>query len=463
MVNIKKIVILIFLLPMSLLLCYVPAAAATPFSDIVAASAILAEADSGTLLFDDNMTDRHPADALAKIMMLLVAVSACETGGANPDDLVEMTESAWAGVDSKSTTLDISPGEKLSLLDLMYCAFTGGACEACNMVAEKIAGSVDAFVGLMNARAAEIGCENTNYTNADGQYNEKQYTTAQDQFYIFREAMSHPLFAEIAGAYRYTTAATNMSDPRKLVGSNSLLNANSKYYYSTCTAGLAGATYEGGYSAVAFAQADDLSLISVVLGSDIIILDDESTQMRNLTESRRLFEWGFSEFEWRTILSSNEPVAKAPILHGAGADYVNLRPESSIKLLLSKDIPTDEFEKNVTIYSTDKGEALEAPITAGDVLGEITISRDNVDYGPVKLVANTNIELNRLEFIKMQITDILTSKTARLVIFALILLIILYIALVIRYNVIRRKRIRRIKEAKRRLKAERQGTRGEDE
>ena len=457
----KRIATLIIILSVTLLYPGKPAKAATPFRDLAAVSAVLAEAGTGEVLFGHNINRRHPADALSKNMTLLLAVTACANYEADPREIIEMTESACTEYGAGDSPL-LTPGEEITLLDLMYCAYVGGSKEACNMIAEHISGSVGAFVTRMNAYAREIGCENTNFTNTHGQYNINQYTTAMDQFSIHSEAIVNPLFAEISGTYRYTTAATNLSEPRTLVGSNSLLNTSGKYYFAPCMSGLASATYEGGYSFVAFAEADELSLISVVLGSDVIILEDESTQMRNLTEARRLFEWGFSQFGWRTILSSTELVDKAPVTDGAGADFVNLRPESSIRLVLDNDIPLEQFVRDVTIYSVDRDEPLVAPVMAGDILGEITITYNGIKYGPIRLVANTNVELHRLVFIKMQIIELLSGKLARIIIWTLSLLVVAYIALVVRYNVIRQKRLRRIKAAKRKLAEERQRQQRQD-
>ena len=454
----KRITIFLFLIPAALIFSYIPARAAAPFRGIVASSALLAEVDTGTILFKHNMSTPHPADALAKIMTLLLAVSAIENEEVRPDELIEMTESAWSDIGSKNSTQNIKPGEIMPFIDLMFCAYVGGADEACNLIAERVDGSVEAFIERMNARAVELGCENTNFTNTHGQYNKEQYTTAQDQFFIFRDAMGLELFAEISGVYRYTTDDTNISDARSLVSSNSLLNANAKYHYRFCTAGMASVTYEGGHSFVAFAESDGLSLISVVLGSDVVMMEDESAEMRNLTETRRLFEWGFSEFGWRTILSSSDLVAKAPIIHGDGADSVNLRPETEIRLLLDKDIPDEEFIRDITVYSLESGETLVAPIEAGTELGELTLMRDNVNHGTVKLVANTSIDLHRMEFVRMQVAAVLSSSTTRTVAAVLAVLIVLYIALVVRYNVSRRKRLRRISEAKKRLVEERQSS-----
>jgi len=465
---VKRIVILMVLLPAALLLPLVPAYAAAPLDDIVAASALLAEADSGTILFQHDMTRQHPADGLAKIMTLLLAVSAIQNAEVLPGELIEMTESAWFDIDDKNTTQKIKPGEEMRLIDLMYCAYVGGADEACNMIAERIDGSVEAFVERMNVQAAQLGCDGTNFINTHGKYSDSQYTTARDQYFIFRDAMGKELFAEIAGTYRHTVEATNMSDARTMTSPNSLLNLNGKYYFRHCTGGMTSGTYEGGHSFVSFAEADGLSLISVVLGSDIIILEDESTEMRHLTESRRLFEWGFSGFSWRTILAKSDLVDKAPIMHGAGADFVNLCPQSEIRLLLDNDIKDEEFIRVVTIYSLEDGEDLIAPISAGKVLGEVTVTRYDPDtnvttiYGTALLVANTSVELHKMEFVRIQVIAVLSSSTARTIMAALTVLIVLYLALVIRYNLIRRKRLKRIAEAKRRLIEERQAPGSED-
>jgi len=455
MVKAKKIMILLILAPFLLIFSHKPAGAASIFRNIAAESALLTEADSGIVLFEYKAGERQPVDALTKVMTLLLAVSACETGAVAADDLVTMSESAWYNVDSLSTTLNIMPGEEMTFLDLMYCAFIGDANEACNLIAEHIAGSTDAFVTRMNARAKELGCDDTRYVNTHGRYHYLQLSTAQDQYIIYHEALSHPLFVEIAGAFRYETEGTEDYPPRILTNSNMLLNQNSKYNYRPCTSGRTSATYEGGHSYIGFAEADGLSLIAVVLGSDEVMYEDESVDLRNFVEARRLFEWGFAEFSWRIILSPSDLVGRAPVTHGAGADYVILRPDSEIKLLVDNSIPNEEFIRNVKIYSTDNGDTLYAPITAGDVLGEVTVTRNGVNYGTVKLTASTDIELHRLQYIRMQASELFSSTIARRIMWVLFGLVALYLALVIRYNIVRIRRIRRIKTAKRRLAKER--------
>jgi len=459
----KKIAILFIIIPAMLLTPGSLAMTSAAFQAPIAVSMLLAEVDSEEVLFEYNMNLRHPADSLTKVMTLLLAVEAIEDGKAYEDEMVEMTTSAWTDITSADTTLNIKPGEEMPLLDLMYGAYFGKSGEACNMIAERIAGDVEAFVRLMNDRAKELGCETTRFANTHGRYDANQYTTAHDQFLIFREAVSKPLFAEMTKVFRHTLERTNMSEPRRLTNSNSLVNQNGKYYFKHCTSGIASVTFEGGHSFVGSAETDGLSLIAVVLGSDEVINDDDSVDMHNLTEARRLFEWGYAEFGWRTILSSTELVDKAPILHGAGADFVNLRPESSIVLLIKNDIPLEEFVREVTIYSVKRNRPLVAPVEVGDVLGEITVSRLGKEYGPILLVANTSIELHRFEYIRRQVSDLISTPIARYIMWTLIVLVAGYAALVIRYNVIRRKRLNRIAQAKRKLAEERMNTASEDE
>ena len=459
----KRAAIILILIPSIQLFPSDTVKAATPFQDISATSALLAEANTGEILFEHNMRLRQPADTLAKIMTLLLATAAIENKEFTENDILEMTETALLDIEPGYTTQNIRQGEEMTLLDLMYSAFTGGSSEACNLIAEHIGGSVDEFIEMMNARAVELGCTNTHFTSAHGQSSDDHYTTARDQFLIFSEAMNNPLFAEITGVYRHTTEATNLSEPRRLSNTNSMLNTNGKYYFTHCTSGIVTNLYFDEIdhlskrSFVAFAESEGLSLVAIVFGATDKLNEDESVDMRNLTEAKRLFEWGFSQYGWRVILSSIDIVEKVPVQHGAGADFVNVSPESEVRLLLDKNIPLEAFRRDVIIYSIVNDEPLVAPVSAGDVLGEVTLTRDGVEYGPILLVANTNVDLHSFEFIRMQIVELLSGKTARYVMWALGILVAGYIALVVRYNVIRRKRIQRIKAARRKLADERQG------
>jgi hypothetical protein len=147
-------------------------------------------------------------------------------------------------------------------------------------------------------------------------------------------------------------------------------------------------------------------------------------------------------------LKTTELLARVPILHGSGADFVNVRPEEPLSLLLNNAVPTDVFIRDITIFSEENNDPLVAPIEAGEILGEVVISRDGVIYARTNLVANTNISLSGVEYIRGHVWDLLSSPAARTVMLILGGLLIVYILLVVRYNIVRANRLRKIKEAK---------------
>ena len=453
---VKRIAFILVLVIMIQAFAGLTVTASVPFRDLAAQSAILVEKDSGTVLFQQNAHTRHPADGLAKIMTLLLASYAVENDVISDNELVTMTEAAWLDLEDYESPLNILPGEEMTFIDLMYSAYVGNAREANNMLAIRIARSVDAFVDMMNITVLDFGAENTRFVNPHGRFHSGQYTTAFDQYLIFKEAMNSALFAEVAGTFRHITEAIYEYESRTFTSSNLLINPSSRHYVRHCVAGRDSSSFEGGYSLVAFADDDRLALISVVLGSYVHVFEDESTDTRSFSETVRLFHWGNEQFSWRDILKTTDLLARVPVMHGAGADFVNARPESSVTLLLNEAVETESFIRDVTIYSIDNDEPLVAPINAGEVLGEVVVTRDGVEYARLPLVANTNISLNGIEFIRRQIMDMLATDIARNIIIVLVAVLLLYIALVIRYNIVRINRMRKIRNAKKELIDERQ-------
>jgi D-alanyl-D-alanine carboxypeptidase (penicillin-binding protein 5/6) len=269
------------------------------------------------------------------------------------------------------------------------------------------------------------------------------------------EACRHPLFEQIAGAFRTSVPATNFSSARDISSPALILSESSRYYYSYVTAARTSATYEGGYSLAASARKDDMTLIAVILGSVAVTLDDGSTQMRNLTQGKALFEWGFGNFAWRDVLSSGDLITEVKIEYGDGADSVLLRPAETIRLLLDNAIRDDDFTREVIVYSERDGVKLMAPVERGAPLGEIRLYLGGEIRGASRLVANTDVGLQRVRYLESQVRQALGSKWTKLALYVLFLLFATYIALVVRYNIKRRERLRRIKEAKRKIMEER--------
>lgn len=417
---------------------------------------VLADMDTGTIYYSQNMDSKAYPASLTKIMTVMLAVEAVERGDASLYDRVEASVRAVTGLDEAGSTANIMAGEIMTLEDYMYCAMVESANEACNVIAEYIGGSIDEFVNMMNERAEELGCENTHFVNAHGLPDDNHYTTAHDMFIIASTAMQYDLFAMMCNTVTHTVPATNLSDARELSNTNGLINAESPYYrgyyYEYAKGVKTGHTSAAGYCLVSTAEKDGIKLMAVVLGSSGYPNPDGSNTYNCFADSIKLYEWVFNNFSQQEVLKSSELVAEVDVEMGDDTESVTLRPANAVTVLLPNDESMDEFKRDIRIYSEEEGTTLQAPIAAGEVLGEITIKKDGVTYGSSPLVASASVELSKLQYLKNQVENALNLVWVKIIFWLLILVIIVYILLVIRYRILHK----RHKQAVRRARMERE-------
>ena len=444
----KKNKILPFLISICLLFSlFAPAASALDDPPLHSAKAVvLADMDSGRLLFEMNKDEQRSPASLTKIMTVLLAVEALERGEVSLDEMVTAQEDCLAGLNTDSSTSGILPGEIISYQDLLYCAMVHSANEACNILAHRVSGSVPAFVELMNRRAAELGCTSTHFSDPNGLSNENHYTTAYEMYLITREALEHPLFAEICNTRGYDMAATNLSQARSFANSNALITADSEYgssYVYPAAAGVkTGFTQLAGYCLVSTAEKDGVRLLAVVMGCDGW-LNAGIDEYENFSDTIRLYNWAFSNFSYRQAVSALSTVTRVEVENAVETDaYASLRPQNDVTLLLPKDLSLDTVELSPTIYT----EKLVAPIEAGTVLGRAEILIDGRSYGSVDLINALKVELSRKEFVNRRVHETFSSPWIIVLIVVLAILAIAYLTLVLRYRAQRRKYLRRKRE-----------------
>lgn len=459
----KKIRLLpIFLLIVMLASALAPQALALEAPELTSTAAVLVDQDSGRVLFEKNADEKAYPASLTKVMTVLVAVEAIEKGQVAMTDNVTASDSCLEGMVDDGSTAGIVPGETMPLKDLLYCALLASANEACNVIGEYIGGSVSAFVDMMNARAEELGCTGTHFANTHGLPDENHYTTAGDMALIYREALSHESFAEICGTVSYTVPATNVSAERQLSNTNGLINQNTQLYsgnyYEYAKTGKTGHTSAAGYCLVSSAEKDSVKLIAVVLGGQATQNSSGGYDYGNFIDSRTLYDWGFENFSVREILSSSELVTEVKVAMAEDDGKATLRPNSVITALVANDFDVESLERDIVIYSERDGETLEAPIAAGTVLGEITLSLDGDIYGSTQLIAGSAVELSKLQYMKNQVAEVLGMTWVKVVIVALVLALLSYIALVVRYRILHKRHMRELRRARlerqRRMEAE---------
>lgn len=226
-----------------------------------AAAAVVMDMDTENLIYSrDIMETQYPGD-LTKLMTVLLLTENYDLNEteAFSEILYELEEG--------SNRLGLQPGEEITLFDAACAVILGSADDVCNGIAEYVAGSPDAFVGMMNARAQELGCVNTHFSNPHGLSSEDQYTCAYDLALIARAAYENESFRDICGLTEYTIPATNLTgSARSLQSGHQMLQYGSAYYQEWCTGGKESYTSRSLNCIVTFGCSKGKNLVSVVMG-----------------------------------------------------------------------------------------------------------------------------------------------------------------------------------------------------
>ena len=418
-----------------------------------AKAAILMNAENGEVYFSLQKDAALPPASTTKVMTALLAFEAVERGEIALSDMVTASSSSQYDLVEDGSTANIEPGETMSLEDLLYCAMVCSANEACNIIAEYVSGgSISSFVDSMNARARELGCTNTHFVNAHGLPAQRHYSSAHDLARIAAAALRFPKFVEIVNTVSREIPPTNMSDARMIRTSNNMINPNQeKYYYSEASGVKTGSTGEAGYCLISSTEVDGETIVSVVLGCESIPQADQSYEIQSFTETKTLLQWMQKNFAMRTVVAVTDLVCEVPVLLGEGTDAVVVRPQNGIEMLLPKDLDPASMEKTSVIYSEQPGaEPVTAPVSAGQVLGEMSLRYQDKELGPIPLVANTSVSLSRVAYIKNEIHGVLSQSWVKWTFFGFVSILVLYFIFVIRYNIVKRKRRRAAYEAAKR-------------
>lgn len=391
-----------------------------------ARNALVYETVSGQMLFEKDIHDPVPIASLTKIMTTLLTL---ERG--DLDDTVTAGADILYDITSDGSTQNIAPGEIMSIRDVMFCAMVASANEACNVLAEHIAGSIPDFIRDMNIRAYELGCRNTNFANTHGLPNDDHYSSAYDLLLIINEAMKHPFFMEIVNTTAKTVPPTNKTaTERSFFTTNHLISKNRDpgYAYHLAHGIKTGYTMKAGYCLASSAAHDGMQIITVVLGAA-----RENDITMSFVETKELMEWAFDSFSYRRILNSTEIIDTVKVDLGKDFSELYVVPQTQLTVLLPKDLDIDDIERLVTLP-----DAVEAPVTKGQRMGEITLAYNGHEYGVVPLISGIAVERSQEESLIRDVQEIVSNPWLQYAIFAAVGVIALYIVFVVIYNSRRR-------------------------
>ncbi|MCC8106179.1 MAG: D-alanyl-D-alanine carboxypeptidase [Clostridiales bacterium] len=250
---------------------------------IEAASAIVMDMNSGTILYSKQATEKQYPASITKIMTTLLLIENCDL-----DDTITFSEIVY-DIEEGSTHLGIQPGEEMTLRDCAYGIMLASANDIANGVAEYIAGSISAFADMMNEKAEELGCVNTHFSNPHGLYSDDHYTCAYDMALIAQAAYANETFREIVGATEYIIPETNLSgEDRSFLNHHKMMQSDSEYYQSWCVGGKTGYTSQCLNTLVTYGSKDGMDLVSVILRVN--------GAGKAYAESTEILEYGFENF-----------------------------------------------------------------------------------------------------------------------------------------------------------------------
>lgn len=344
---------------MMLLACLLPCqAAGSEELSLPAKGAVLIDGASGRVLFAQNADTPYPMASTTKIMTCLLAVETC-----SPEEIVTAGSNA-EGV--PGTSIYLTEGEQLTMRDMLYGLMLRSGNDAAVAIAEHIAGSVDAFSQMMDARARELGA-NATYKNPHGLDAEGHEASALALALIAREGLQNDWFREIVSTQRMTIPWSTSEYNRLLVNKNKLLSS-----YEGALGVKTGFTSKAGRCLVFAAERDGLTLIGAVL-NDYTWFDD----------ARTLLDWGFENYTLLTAASAGKTMATLPITGGA---------EKSVDIVAAEDLASAARAGEAHEIALNLPESLPAPCEAGQIVGTATLLIDGEAMASTDLLCAASVE-----------------------------------------------------------------------
>ncbi len=328
--------------------------------------AVLMDADTGAILYSKNPDQQMYPASITKIMTCLLALE-----NSSLDDTVVFSYDAVYKNETDSSHIARDVDEEMTMEETLYAVMLESANECAYAVAEHVGGGdYQTFIDMMNERAAELGCTNTHFNNANGLPDEEHVTTARDMALIAREAIQNSEFRKIVGTVQYTIPPTNKhTDPTYPNNHNKMINdyKGSEHLYEYCIGGKTGYTEAAGNTFVGYAEKDDKVLISVILRSSAMYDDSEA-----------LFEYGFNNFKMMNI-SQNETrygeaaEAAGDAIFDSGNALVELDPDAEVILPDNASFSDTQVE-----VSYDNA--------SDDILGTLIYSYDGREVGSADIL-----------------------------------------------------------------------------
>ena len=352
----------------ALLLGLLPFTANAANLEVEAKSALLMDVATGTILYEQNSHEALAPASVTKVMTMLLIMEAIDSGKISWSDTVTVSESAAAKGGSQ---VYLKVGESMTVEDMLKSIAVSSANDCACAMAEHLCGSEAAFAEAMNARAKELGMDDTHFVNCtgldDGEDALSHKTSAHDIAIMSRELLgNHPDITRFTTIWMDTIrdGAFGLSNTNKMVR-----------FYNGCTGLKTGFTQGAGYCLSASAERDGLQLIAVVMGCE--------TSQKRFAACKSMLDYGFANF---ALVQPELPeTASVPVKLGV-ADTVNAVAAQDTKLLI------DKGQKSTVSTQLQLDPEVSAPVSQGQRLGTLTVKAGEQILAEIPMVAQTSVD-----------------------------------------------------------------------
>ena len=410
--------------------------------DITAKAGMLVSLDTGEMLYENNIDQKVYPASITKIMTALLML---ESELFNPEGKIAVTEEVLDMV--LGTGLSVSlmkAGEEFTQLDLLYLVLMASYGDSTYLAAQYYGGTVENFVAMMNAKAAELGLTGTHYSNPVGLHEEETYTTVRDIYTLTLYALKNEIFRQVCNSARYTFSTSN--NPKRILSTtNFLQDSTTNYYYQYAKGVKTGFTDEAGRCLVSTAEYNGYSYMCILMGCP-----NDKQKRHEFAESTELYRWAFLNFSFKEVAKSDEPVCEMPVELSLDTDFVPLYFKEPFITIL----PNEANSSTIVVKTHLKSDSTDAPIKKGQVLGTADIIYAEKVVGTAELVAGNDVEASGILVTARLIKNIFTSVYMKILIALAIIAVIIFIILCIKLNMARlkKRRVRYIPYAKREKK-----------
>ena len=345
-----------------------------------AKSAIMIEASTGKIIFEKNSKEKLAMASMTKMMSLLLIMENIENGNIKWNEMVTASENASSMGGSQ---IFLQTGEQMSVEDLVKGICIASGNDATVAMAERIGGTEENFVKMMNDKAKELGLQNTHFVNSYGFDADDHYSSAYDMAMIAKELVKHKKILEFSGTYEdYLRKDT--ANSFWLVNTNKLVR-----YYSGADGLKTGFTDKAMYCLTATAKKNNMRLITVVMG--------EPNSTTRSSETATMLDYGFNTYKLDTILSSKKILSKSKI---------NLGEKETVNVVAKEDITilnkNTDGKRNVT-YKL-KLDTIKAPIKIGDKVGKIEVIEN--DQIIMEIIATVDANIKKANIFTIYLRDL---------------------------------------------------------